>query len=397
MISIFAITLPVSLFIAQAWFSFDIALSEVLNFYLVFLAFYFLGCIASFAMPRRQYELNRLTPAFDWFAKTFVVLKVIITTYFFFVFLHYFQGNGYLNVRQYMTGDDVQSSPFYFVPFMYIDAYIVYPLNYIVLMALYLSKNKRLFIILLICIALQTIVFYASRTVFYNALLIMLFSAIYKRTPILKVLGITLTYSIVALVVSTVLLFNRDRHVQFEGIEPLINTLVFAVGGYHTVPPILLDAIVRDSAYFNSGAGYGLATFGFLIDPLISLMPVGDAKSLMASKVLSAEAQRFTLNIGDDVYNAFTTFLYPAVFDFGSIAGPAIYGTFFGFAITSAFKRRDAAGFLAYVILSYFVFFNSFTFFITGDWFWVLVFILVFFVRPRLSAIALARAPTPNR
>lgn len=49
--------------------------------------------------------------------------------------------------------------------------------------------------------------------------------------------------------------------------------------------------------------------------------------------------------------------------------------------------------FLAFVILSYFVYFNSFTFFITGDWFWVFVFIAVFFARRRPApAVAVTTA-----
>lgn len=394
--SLLAITLPVSLFMVQAWFSFVMELNEVQHYYFIFLLFYFIASGASFAIPVCRRDLNRLTPAFDWFAKSFIILKIILTGYFFLIFLNYILGNGYYNIRQYMTSDEVQGSPFYFAPFMYIDAYIAYPLNYIVLIALYLRKNKKMFCVLSSCIVLHLVVFYASRTIFYNALILVLLGVVYSKQPIVKLLGTVLASSIVVLAMSSFLLFNRDEYIQYGGLESLVDTLILAVGNYHIIPPLFLEEISGRSEYFNSNIGYGLATFGFLVDPLISLFASGDAKSLMASKILSAEAQSFKISIDSMGYNAFTTFLYPAVFDFGRVAGPAIYGSFFGFAITSAFRRRDAAGFLAFIILGYFVYFNSFTFFITGDWFWVFVFIAIFFGRPRQPRRPSSAVPVPS-
>jgi hypothetical protein len=242
-----------------------------------------------------------------------------------------------------------------------------------------LRKSWKFFFILLCTIVLHYIVFYASRTIFYNLVMLALFGSLYERQPILKAIAVFAGFSIIALSASAILLYQRDNHFEYDGFESLTDSFVLGGLNYHVVPPLILDAISKDSLYFNANAGYGVATFGFLADPVISLLPTGDAKSLMASKVLSAEAQSFTLNFDGSEYNAFATFLYLAVFDFGRVAGPAVYGLFFGFVIGSTLRRRDAAGFLTFVIFAYFVYFNSFTFFITGDWFWVLVFVGLFF------------------
>lgn len=91
----------------------------------------------------------------------------------------------------------------------------------------------------------------------------------------------------------------------------------------------------------------------------------------MVSKLLSAEAQNFILNLEGQDYNAFATFLYPALFDFG-VVGPCIYGIFFGYFISYSYNRQDIVGGVYYVVMAFFVYFNAFTFFITGEWFFVL-------------------------
>jgi hypothetical protein len=190
-------------------------------------------------------------------------------------------------------------------------------------------------------------------------------------------LSIFTALSVAGLLLSSVLLFQRDNRFEYDAFDSLVDAFLFSVANYHVVSPLILDVISKDSVYFNTNTGYGIATFGFLLDPLIALVP--DARNLMASKVLSAEVQAFTLNMDGSEYNAFSTFLYPAVFDFGRIAGPTIYGAFFGYLIGSSLRRRGSAGFLVYVVVAYYVYFNSFTFFITGDWFWALLFVAVFF------------------
>jgi hypothetical protein len=165
---------------------------------------------------------------------------------------------------------------------------------------------------------------------------------------------------------------------NFDGSQSIIDSLVRNALNYHLIPPLILSSIIETSAIFEFGSGYGRATFGFLLDPLISLLPVTDPKGLMVSKILSAEAQSFIFSYDEQDYNAYTTFLYAAAYDFG-LTGPILYGAFFGACMGYGYGRRDGVGFIIYCIFAYFVFFNAFTFFITGDWFWALIFTAVCF------------------
>lgn len=364
-------TLPVSVFVLQMVTS--IALEqEASAHYVVFLTAYFVAFLIGIFAPQFAPKTHAVNPNIDPWINAFLVTKGVVVLYFGMIFVHYVIGNGYESIRQYMTSDEVRSSPFYFAPLMYIDAYILYPLNYIILLLLYLQRRTRAFYFLLVCILLHNVIFYASRIILYNILILFFFAVLHQRLQLGKVVRLSAIAASTTLSISLLVIFNRDSHFTFEGARSIGDSLIVGVLFYHIVPPLIFSAILEGSSYFNSGAGYGLATFGFLVDPFLSVLMPGEAKSLMSSKILSAEAQNFVISDQGLTFNAFTTFLYPAVYDFGWI-GPALYGLFFGFFIGHAFNRRDGVGFVRFVIFSYFVFFNSFTFFITGDWLWAII------------------------
>jgi oligosaccharide repeat unit polymerase len=388
MTAFFAMVLPVSIFVLQMGIS--ILLSQsVAGYYELFLGSYLISFVIGYLMPRSVAVNSKWNPDRDAAINAFLVVKGFVVVYFGLIFAAYFSANGYQNVREYMTSDQLQGSPLYFAPLMYVDAYILYPLNYIVLISLYLRRRWRAFWFLIACIFLHTAVFYASRIIFYNALMLLIFGALHARVSLRKILAYVTILGAVGLAASLIIAFNRDAHLNYSDQGSLDEALITGVLFYHLVPPLILNAIHESSTYFNSHTGFGLATFGFLTDPILSLLPVADPRSLMASKMLSAEAQNFLLVGNGLTYNAFTTFLYAAIFDFGWL-GPVIYGSFFGAGIGYAFRRRDNVGFMIFVIFSYFVYFNAFTSFITGDWFWVMVFSLVCFRRGRNGATAVA-------
>jgi len=190
--SLLAILLPVALFAAQAWFAVALDLTEVLGVYQVFLVSYLVGAGVGVARPPREQARDELAPSFDAFARNFIWAKVVLTIYFALIFLGYVRQGGFASVRHFMTSEEIQTSPFYFPPFMYVDAYLMYPLNYIVLVALFLRRNWKYFLVLLCSILLHNAVFYAGRTVFYNLLMLALFGALYRRESVLKTLaGVT--------------------------------------------------------------------------------------------------------------------------------------------------------------------------------------------------------------
>jgi oligosaccharide repeat unit polymerase len=372
MIAILAMFIPVSVFVLQAWVAVGLDLPQVQMLYIGFLSAYFPAFLLALLAARRQRQSYVWDSRFNIYIKAFLVTKAVIVFYFGLVFLYYFAGNGFAYVRHYMTSVNIQASPFYFAPFMYLDAYIIYPLNYLVLLSLFIQKKWRYFNLLLLAIFMHTVVFYASRMLIYNALMLTFFGALHLRRPLRKIFSTVLGFAIVGLTLSLVIAFTRDTSMSFDGTESISYSLVNGALNYHLIPPLILNSIIEKSTLFSSGYGYGLASFGFLLDPFISLLPVEDPKSLMASKMLSAEAQSFIFSYDDHIYNAFTTFLYPAVYDFG-LAGPILYGAFFGAGVGYGFGRRDGVGFVIFCIFAYFVFFNAFTFFITGDWLWALV------------------------
>lgn len=374
MIVILAMFIPVSIFVLQAWVAVGLDLPQVQVFYIGFLCAYF----PAFLLALLAATCRKLLPyvwdiRFDHYVKAFLITKVGIVFYFGLVFLYYFSGNGFTDVRQYMTSEAIQESTFYFAPFMYLDAYILYPLNYLVLLFLFMQKKWLYFNLLLLAIFLHTVVFYAGRMFIYNALMLTFFGALHLRLSLRKIFATVVGFVTVGLMLALIIAFNRDTSMSFDGTESIGDSLVIGVLNYHLIPPKILSSIIETSTLFSSGSGYGLVSFGFLLDPFISLLPVADPKSLMASKMLSAEAQNFTFSYDDLTYNAFTTFFYPAVYDFG-LAGPILYGAFFGAGVGYGYGRRDGVGFVIFCIFAYFVFFNAFTFFITGDWFWALIF-----------------------
>lgn len=369
-----AVIIPIAVFLLQAWVAVEAGTKITAIMYGSFLSAYLSTAFIAISILKLRYTPATWDHRFDGALKYFLAAKLIIILYFFLIFIDYVLQNGYTNIRQFMTGDDIKTSPFYASPFMYIDAYILYPLNYIVLIALYIGRRWRSFILLTILIFIQFVVFYASRTIIYNFIMLALFGALHHRQSLPKALTLLGGLAAAGLALSIFIIFNRDEHLSFDGTASVVDSMIFGILNYHLVPPLLIGSLIETSEVFRFGAGYGLATFGFLLDPIISLLPVDDPKALMASKYLSAEAQTFLLNVDDVNYNAFATFLYPAAYDFG-VAGPIIYGAFFGLAVGYAYKRRDSVGFVLFSIFAYFVYFNSFTFFITGDWFWVILFV----------------------
>ena len=271
-----------------------------------------------------------------------------------------------------MTGEEIQKSKFYSSLLMYVDAYIMTPLNFIFLCIFLFAKEKKMAIMLTMMLMYQYLVIYAGRMAIYNFMMLAIFFMIYKRVSLGRIFFKIIPYVSIGLGVAFLLIFTRDNTYIFQGGESLNSAATFSILNYHIVPPLIFNDMIQTSTYFNSHTGFGLATFGFIVDPIIAFFTMGDSKALLVSKLLSAETQNFIFNLDGQDYNAFATFLYIALFDFGAI-GPCMYGIFFGFLIGHHYRRNDLVGGVCYVVISFFVYFNAFTFFITGDWFYVLV------------------------
>ena len=84
---------------------------------------------------------------------------------------------------------------------------------------------------------------------------------------------------------------------------------------------------------------------------------------------------KFKKNLfGGDQTNTYKQIqLFISIIIIGYFGVKIVYGIFFGFLIGHHYRRNDLVGGVCYVVISFFVYFNAFTFFITGDWFYVLV------------------------
>jgi oligosaccharide repeat unit polymerase len=362
---------PVLLFVIQAIVAANSHLNNVLNYYLTFLISYCLFFSLAYKFTKKA-EKNQPIEAAYWLFNFFLLLKLIVIVYFSLIFAEYISQNGYLGIRGYMTSEAIKNNSFYYAPLMYLDSYILSPLNYIAIIFFIQTKKFVKLILLALEIIIHFSLFYASRMIIYNFFILFIIYSLYAGqwkkgyTVALFVLGISL---------ATVLQMNRDKDPSFfESKSQLASSLASfnSVIAYHEVPPFILSKIKERSELFNSPIRHSLATFGFISDPFVALFVKDNSRQYMDSKLMSQETQKFTIEHKGNIYNGFTTFLWPAIYDFG-FWGPIIYGIFFGTVLGWSLKCRDLSRQLIFIITSFFIYFNSFTFFITGDWFIVLL------------------------
>lgn len=276
-----AITLPVWLFIAQFWLSFNLDLDRLIPVYASFLFFYYLGAVFGLrgGGVKRCYDF-RLTPRFLIASKLFISIKILLLIYFFLIFLEYYFSNGYEFIRGYMTGEEIKNSRFYLAIFMYLDAYIMVPLNFIFLSIFLFGRENKMAAILAGILFFQYVVIYAGRMAFYNFAVFAIFYLVYKRISLIKIFVRVFPFAIIAAVISFTLVFSRDNTYVFDGGDSIQGAATFSVLNYHLVPPLIFDDIIKKSEYFNSRNGFGLATFGFIFDPLISIFTLVILKNI---------------------------------------------------------------------------------------------------------------------
>ena len=311
------------------------------------------------------------------FFRVFVILELICFFYFGLVFSGYVSENGYFGIRNFMMSELIKSSPYYSAPLMYVSSYVLWALEAIVIVLAFYTRRTAVAVTVLACVTIQHVVFIASRIVLYEYLIIGLFVMLHRRIRFSQMIRWAAIGGAIILFLSVILSLLRDETLQSNEEGAITQVLTEGIINYHLVSPMILQSITRSSAYYLANVGYGRATFGFLLDPILALLPLDDAKSMMASHVLSGEAQNFIVNFGNHDYNAFTTMLFPALFDFG-FAGPILYGAFLGYGCGRSFVSRTVSGALVYIIFARFVYLGSFTFSITGEWFWVLLATIVF-------------------
>ncbi len=379
-----SITLPVCLFIFQLWICVEFDLARLIPVYASFLFFYFLGAVFGSHVRIKHLYDNRLAPSFLTASKYFILLKIILVTYFSVIFIEYYFSSGYANIRGYLHSEEIKNSTFYITFLMYIEAYIVVPLNFIFLAIFLFAKKTKFLITLISLFIIQYFIIYASRYILYSLVIVAIFYMIYQRESLFKIFARVSPIIIVIVCLGFIISFFRDY--TYASDATIYDVFVINILNYHLVPPFILDDLIQNSALFNLRKGFGLATFGFILDPLISLFTF-HSKEYMISKLLSAESQNLLFLYDGVPYNAFATFFYAALFDFG-IAGPCLYGIYFGFIISYAYKRNDLVGGVFYVVNSFFVYYNSFMFNITGEWFFVLLIAPLAFCRLRKYEIA---------
>jgi len=392
-LKILALLLPISMYLLQLGVAVGLDQTDIALPYVLFIiSFSVFGAIGLNSAPIRI-DIDPQHRYLDLFFRAFVAVEIICFVYFGLVFGGYVTENGYFGIRNFMMSELIKSSPYYSASLMYVSAYILWALEAIVIVFAFLTRRTAVAVTVLACVTVQHAVFIASRIIFYEFLIIGLFAMLHRRVAWSRLVKTALGVGAAILVLSVGLSLLRDESLQSSDAGVLSQVLTQGILNYHLVSPLILKSITQTSTYFLTHVGYGRATFGFLLDPLLGLLPMDDAKSLMASHVLSGEAQNFIVTFGDHDYNAFTTLLFPAMFDFG-ILGPVVYGAFLGYGCGRSFISRSIAGALIYIIFARFVYLGAFTFSITGEWFWVLLLIGIF-SRPAIATIGSAAMPEP--
>ncbi|QWE02832.1 hypothetical protein [Polynucleobacter sp. JS-JIR-II-b4] len=204
---IYAMLFPVLLFVIQAIVAANSHLNNVLNYYLTFLISYCLFFSLAYKFTKKA-EKNQPIEAAYWLFNFFLLLKLIVIVYFSLIFAEYISQNGYLGIRGYMTSEAIKNNSFYYAPLMYLDSYILSPLNYIAIIFFIQTKKFVKLILLALEIIIHFSLFYASRMIIYNFFILFIIYSLYAGqwkkgyTVALFVLGISL---------ATVLQMNRDK------------------------------------------------------------------------------------------------------------------------------------------------------------------------------------------
>lgn len=384
---IFAIFFPISLYFVGLYVSVLSGLSKISFYYYGFIIAYFFSFLLFYFLGKKQSD-RQPTITLLRLGRVFVIMKIITTLYYFLVFLHYFILNGYTNIRGYMVSDAIQSSPFYISILMYVDSYIAVPLNFYFLLFFYKIGNNKYFNIVLWSLIFHYAVFFASRGIFYNFIILGILYYFVFQKIVLKQL-IVFPFLLAGIIsISTLMHVNRDDSAQLHTADSsVMQSLTTGILFYHIVPPLILDSITENSPFFKEHTGYGFATFGFITDNFALILPVDNPKQYMPAKILSAEAQNYLLDFADQQFNALATLFYAAVFDFGFL-GPIIYGVFFGALLGWSLKSGNNVGQLIFVLIASYVYFGAFMFNITGEWFFVLL-LSQFFIRKKSKSILL--------
>lgn len=374
---IIASTIPIILFIIQYVTILNSNLYTVKNIYLFFLISYSFGVF--FAYYKKPYESFKDKPhqLLNLFIPIIVISNFILLIYFLIIFWNYYSANGYEGIRGFLTSEEIKSSPYYVRTLMYINSYILYPLNFILLTYLILfRKNWWLFLLSSILIIEYVFVF-SSRMILYQFLMIFLFRSVYERLSFVFILKKYLKYFFLLFIVGTLIVFNRDENYTYFSLDEISRSIKLSIINYHIIQPYIIDNLLNSSEYFKYYRGHQIASFGFIYEPILFLI---NGPNGLASRILSAESQNTIIHFDTADYNAFATFLYPAFFDF-SFYGPIVYGIFFGYVIGKSFVTKSIFGGMTYIFLSWFVYFNSFTFSITGEWLILFIFLFCFIKR----------------
>lgn len=365
------ILFPVLVFLVQLVYALKESLVNVSFVYGIFLFFYVSASIGFFIFSKGVAKRYCPSACGISFLRCYILAKLFVLIYFLLIGAGYINSSGYEGIRGFMTSESIKTSAFYNRWIMYLDAYIFSPLSYIMLVYAWAS-NRKTFFILLAVIVVQQVFIYASRMPLYNLVFLYLAYNFYKTQRPLRVFYRVGPIAILLLFLS--ILMHSSRDASFHGVatDDIVSVSLFGVYLYHVISPVFLDYMIDQSVYFWQISGLGVATFGFLVDPVLFLLPIDDPKAYMWDKLLNGEVQNSILKYNGHVFNSFTTLLYPSLFDFGYF-GPAIYGLFFGSVIGVSLKKINERNLLVYVVTAYFIYFGAFTFSIIGEWFWVLI------------------------
>ena len=378
MTTLLACLFPISVFFIGCFVAHDFALNDIYQYYLSFILFFILSFFLALFLTKPKYR-NNLSKRFHLASRGYLTFKVIVVLYYGLIFISYVTANGYENIRGFFASEQLQSSPFYFAPLTYLDAYVAVALDYIFLAFFVGLSNKRNALTLIALLIVQYAIFFAARGIFAGLISFFILHTIYQKSISLKkfVKGSFMVVLIFPLIMF--MQINRDSNSKNND-DAISDRATSGILYYYVVPPLILDSISKNSEYYKTHVGYGFATFGFLTDPLVALLPIDNKKDFMPSKKLSAEAQNYILDFEGKEYNALASFLYGAIFDFG-ILGPVIYGMFFGMLLGHSYARRDLFGLVIYISTAMFVNTGGLIFHITGEWFWSILLSSFFIIK----------------
>lgn len=366
---------PVGLYVFHTFVAWNNELQSAKFAYLIFVISYFYGVLVAMLVikkPKAAVVISGETvlnlPA--WPFSILIVGKIIAVVGLLLIAEEYVAGYGYGGLRAYLVSEDIKNATYYSSVLMRINAYFLYPLMLALVPVAWVAQKKYFWILILLGL-IEYAVIYSGRMFFYHVAVVMVLKILFNRGQTPQAVKQFLPFAFVLLLAAMALVAIRDDPHGGEIIERSINSVKGSIINYHLISPFILDSLVNESTYFTRHTGLGWATFGFIIDPMV-LLAAPEARDLMPSKVLSREAQEVVVHFHDQAYNAFASFLYLAMFDFGMV-GPLLYGVASGFLVTTAYKRANCWGGIVYMIFGAFVFFNAFTFSITGEWLLALV------------------------